>query len=175
MFVWRLARRLITCPCMSLHFFAHLYWINCKLYRMEKCVFVLRQIMTTLLKIGNINKLRPRQNGRHFPDAIFKGIFLNENVWISIKISLKFVPMGQINNISALVQIMAWRRPGDMPLPEPMMVTLLTHIYVTRPQWVNMLIIFTHFGSNANNEHNSHWSLDTKRITISTSCYMSNR
>ena len=37
----------------------------------------------------------------------FKCIFLNENIWISIKISLKFVPKGPINNIPALVQIMA--------------------------------------------------------------------
>ena len=50
-----------------------------------------------------LNTLRPRQNGRHFPDDIFKWIFLNENVFISIKISLKFVPNGQINNIPALV------------------------------------------------------------------------
>ena len=32
---------------------------------------------------------------------------------------------------------MAWRRPGDKPLSEPMMVNLLMHICVTRPQWVN--------------------------------------
>ena len=62
-------------------------------------------------------------------------IFLNENVRISIKISLKFAPKGPINNIPALVQIMAWRRPGDKPLSEPTMVSLLTHICVTRPQW----------------------------------------
>ena len=84
-----------------------------------------------------VNTLRPRQNGRRFADAVFKGIFLNENVWILIKFSLKFVPKGPINNIPALVQIMAWRRPGDKPLSEPMMVRSLTHIYVTRPQWVN--------------------------------------
>ena len=69
-----------------------------------------------------LNTLRPRQNGRHFADDIFKSIFLNENVWIPIKISLKFFPKGPINNIPALVQIMAWRRPGDKPLSEPMMV-----------------------------------------------------
>ena len=78
--------------------------------------------------------MRPRQNGRHFADDTFKRIFLNENVRISIKISLKFVPKGPINNIPALVQIMAWRRPGDKPLSEPMMVNLLAHICVTRPQ-----------------------------------------
>ena len=83
-----------------------------------------------------LNTLRPRQNGRHFPDDIFKCIFLNENVLISIKIPLKFVPKGPINNILTLFQIIAWRRPGDKPLSETMMVTLLTHICVTRPQWV---------------------------------------
>ena len=83
------------------------------------------------------NTLRPRQNGRHFADDTFRLIFLNENVKSATKISLKFVPMGPINNIPALVQIMAWRRPGDKPLSEPMMVRLLTHICVTRPQWVN--------------------------------------
>ena len=54
----------------------------------------------------SVNSLRPRQNGRHFPDNIFICIFLNEIVWISIKISLKFVPRGQMNNIPALVQLM---------------------------------------------------------------------
>ena len=88
---------------------------------------------------SQLNTLRPRQNGRHFADDIFKCIFFNENFWIPIKISLKFVPKGPINNIPALVQIMAWRRPGDKPLSEPMMVSLLTHICVTRPQWVNTL------------------------------------
>ena len=83
------------------------------------------------------NTLRPRQNGRHFPDDIFKCIFLNENAWVSIKISLKFVPKGPINKIPSLVQIMAWRRSGDKPLSEPLMVGLLAHICVTRPQWVN--------------------------------------
>ena len=91
-----------------------------------------------------INTLRPRQNGRHFADDTFNHIFVNENARISIKFSLKFVPKGPINNIPALVQIMAWRHPGDKPLSEPVMVSLLTHICVTRPQWVNvksMLIV----------------------------------
>ena len=86
-----------------------------------------------------VNPLRPRQNRRHFADDIFKSIFLNENVWIPIKISMKFVSKGPINKIPALVQIMAWRRPGDKPLSEPMMVSLTTHICVTRPQWVKVI------------------------------------
>ena len=91
------------------------------------------------------NTLRPGQNGRHFADDIFKCIFSNENVWISIKISLKFVPKGPINNIPALVQIMVWRRPGDKPLSEPVMARLPTHICVTRPQWVNKQASFWWF------------------------------
>ena len=83
------------------------------------------------------NTLRPWQIGRHFADDIFKCIFVNENVWIPIKISLKFVPKGPINNIPALVQIMAWRHAGDKPLSEPKMVSLPTHICVTRPEWDN--------------------------------------
>ena len=42
-----------------------------------------------------------------------------------------------MNNIPALVQIMAWHRPGDKPLSEPMLIILLTHVCVTWPQWVN--------------------------------------
>ena len=81
-----------------------------------------------------LNSLRPRQNGRHFADDTFKRIFLKENVRISIKISLKFVPKSPIDNIPALFQKMAWRRPDDKPLSEAMIVSLLTHICVARPQ-----------------------------------------
>ena len=89
-------------------------------------------------RLNQVITLAPRQNGPHFPDDTFKWIFLNENVWISIKISLKFVPRGTISNILALVQIMAWHRTGDKPLSEPMMVSLLMHICVTQPQWVEI-------------------------------------
>ena len=59
------------------------------------------------------------------------GFFFNENVWIPIKISLKFVPKGTNNYIPALVQIMAWRLPGDKPLSETTMVRLLILIYAS--------------------------------------------
>ena len=85
-----------------------------------------------------LNTLRLRQNGRHFADDSFRCTSLNENVWISITISLKFVTRGSINNTPTLFQIMAWRRPGGKPLSETMMVRLLTHICVTRPQWVKV-------------------------------------
>ena len=97
------------------------------------------------------NALRPRRNEQHFAGDIFKRIFFNENVWISIKISLKFIPKGPINNIPALVQIMAWRRLGDKPLSEPMMVSLTTHICVTELihwGWDKMAAIFQATVSN---------------------------
>ena len=37
---------------------------------------------------------------------------------------------------------MAWRRPGDKPLSEPMMARLPTHICVSRPQWVNVFLLW---------------------------------
>ena len=79
--------------------------------------------------------IEAQTNGRRFVDDTFKRIFLNASARISIKISLTFVPKGPIKNNPALVQIMAWRRSGDKPLSEPMMVSLLTHICVTRSQW----------------------------------------
>ena len=50
-----------------------------------------------------VNALKPRQNGRHYPDDILKRIFLNENIWISIKISRKFVVKGLPNRQQAII------------------------------------------------------------------------
>ena len=71
-----------------------------------------------------LNVLKSNNNeyyGHHFADDVFKCIFLK----------------GSINNLPALVLIMAWRQPGDKPSSGPMKVRLLTHICVTRPQRVN--------------------------------------
>ena len=70
-----------------------------------------------------VNTLRPRINRCHFADDLFKCILLNKNVLISIRISLKHI---------------AKVRPSDKPLYEPMMIISLTHICVTRPQWVKV-------------------------------------
>ena len=64
-------------------------------------------------------------------DAISQTTFSNALSWkkmfeIRKKNSVKFVPNGPINSIPTLVQIMAWRRPGDKPLSEPMAVSLPT-------------------------------------------------
>ena len=98
------------------------------------------QSMLETPQAGCLNTLRPRQHSRHFPHDIFRCIFFNENIWIAINTSLSFVPESWIDNIPPLVQIMAWRRSGDKPLSEPMVVSLLTHICVTRPQWDNSFL-----------------------------------
>ena len=54
-------------------------------------------------------------------DDIFKCIFLNEVYKIPIQIAMKLVPRSPIGNKPALDQVMAWRRTGDKPLPEPML------------------------------------------------------
>ena len=118
-----------------------LYWVHAeesltwyKLFAPKKCVaYIFCSWQPCFLRLHCINTLRPRQNGRRFADDVFKCIFLNENVWVSLKISMKFVPKIPINNNPALVQIMAWRLSGGKPLSEPMMVSLLTQICVTRP------------------------------------------
>ena len=106
-------------------------------YRMATNFRTRMQLTWEVTTQKNLVSLRPRLNRRPFADDIFKCIFLNENEWILPSISLKFVPKVRINNIPALVQIMVWRLPGDKPLSEQMMVSLLTHICVTRPQWVS--------------------------------------
>ena len=48
-------------------------------------------------------------------------LFFNEKVWISFEISMKFVLRGPIDNMPALVWVMAGLQTGDKPLSEPMM------------------------------------------------------
>ena len=65
--------------------------------------------------------------GQYKIQAVLQTTFSNTLSWMKIYefwliFSLKSVPKGPVNNISVLVQIMAWRRSGDKPLFEPMMV-----------------------------------------------------
>ena len=81
------------------------------------------------------NALGLWQHGCHFANNVLKCILLNENVWILLNISLKFVPNNQINNIPALVHI--WLGANQaISNYEPMMVSLPRHICFTQPQWV---------------------------------------
>ena len=87
------------------------------------------------------NMINTWQDGCHFRRRHFQMHFFNENVWISLRISLKFVPEVQINSIQTMKQIMAWCRLGAKPLSDPMVVSLLTHICVTWPQWAKQNMI----------------------------------
>ena len=73
--------------------------------------------------------------------AILHCIFLNVNVWISIRISLKFVSRCPINNSPALVWIMAWHRPGNKPLSESM-VAWFINAYMHHSAWISQNIVF---------------------------------
>ena len=66
-----------------------------------------------------VNSSLPEHNGHPFTDNIFKCIFMNETFCVLIRIPLKFIPIGSIISI---------------PLSEPMVASLLTHVCVTRPQ-----------------------------------------
>ena len=83
-----------------------------------------------------VNTLRLGQFGGKVVDDIFKCIVFNQNVWLLIKISLKFVPKGLIDNESALVWVMAWHLQGTNHYPNISWPSSMTHICVIRPQWV---------------------------------------
>ena len=61
-----------------------------------------------------VNTLRRWHNGCHFADDIVRRIFVNENYCILIQISPKYGPNGPIVNMPLLVQIMDWRRTGQV-------------------------------------------------------------
>ena len=70
-------------------------------------------------------------------DDNLKCIFLNENDRIPIRISLKCIPMSPIDNKSALVQVMAWRRTGAKPLSGPMLTQFADAYMRHKGRWVN--------------------------------------
>ena len=71
--------------------------------------------------------------GRDKMATISKMPLLNAFSWMKM---LEFRHKAPINNISALVAIMTWCRPGDKPLSVQVMIRSPTHIFVTPPQWV---------------------------------------
>ena len=139
----------------------------------------------------------PGQNGHHFTNDIFKCIFLNENVWIAIKISLKFVLKCPIDKMPALVQIMAWRRTGDKPLSEPMMtydvgaymrhsasMSLHSHLGWKGAIWPSLSpctvinpILFTYLGWNSWAQLDTKWNetdplKEIQELLLGISCHL---
>ena len=80
--------------------------------------FIAQSEFTTIV-IFNVNTWRPEYSHSHFADDIFKCILLNENIWIALEISVRFVPKVRINKFLALFQIMTLRRPGDITVSGP--------------------------------------------------------
>ena len=78
-----------------------------------------------LKKQGILTHIPPGQNGRNFGRRHVQLYFFNESYRIPIQISLKYVPMSPIGNRPALVQVMAWHRSGDKPLPRAMMIQFI--------------------------------------------------
>ena len=94
-------------------------------------------IMLTIKPHDTVNSSSSGHNSSHSADGTFKPIFIKENYCILIRISLKFVPKGPIDNKPVLVQVMAWRRSGDKPLPEPTLAQF-TDTYMRHwGGWVN--------------------------------------
>ena len=94
---------------------------------MSGCQTVRQQDFSTFCQHIKAKTKWPRFRRQHF-----KRIFLNWNVWIAIKISLKFVAKHPINNISALVLIMAWCHYSDVIMSTiASLITSLTIVYST--------------------------------------------
>ena len=106
-----------------------------------------------------VNTRRPIQSGQHLGDNFFKCILLNENEYILIQFSLKFVPKGLINDKSALVEIMAWcwqatrhylnrcRARCVMPFgfTKPLMLTLKGSRNSSAEDYTHALLFGSHF------------------------------
>ena len=86
------------------------------------------------------NTLKPRQNGRHFADDTFKHILLSENIWVSIKIPLKFVPKGPINNFYVIIAV--FKTNALSHLPNYRLPSFLKNICIMRSRWgVNTILV----------------------------------
>ena len=106
-------------------------YASCDTHGICRCVNVTHVSDSMCIALQQFNKEKSRDILlTHLPldkmaailaDDNFKRIFVNENYRIPISFSLKFVPRSPIDNKPALVQVMAWRRRGDKPLPEPML------------------------------------------------------
>ena len=107
-----------TCVWFCIPKFIRTWFLNASNIAWKKWMENVLPSFKLLIWYRTINLFPPGQNGQHLIYDIFKYIFMNENYCILIRVSLKFVPEGPIENTSALVQEMAWHKTGDKPLPE---------------------------------------------------------
>ena len=99
------------------------------------CVTHIRYHDMQYLTYPSFNTLRPKQNARHFPHV---QMYFPE--WKCINFDLDFTEVCAYgsNQQYSSIGLTAWCRPGDKPLYEPMMISILTHMCVTWTHWVNI-------------------------------------
>ena len=78
--------------------------------------------MRTYCQLDSLSTSLPGKNWPPFRRRYFQMQFLERRVLVFGFNLLMFVPKRPIGNTSALIQVKAWRRTGDRPLPEPMLV-----------------------------------------------------
>ena len=120
-----------------------------KLIEIEIWPSISKSQQPATFQFQGINTLRSRQNGRNFPDDIFKCNTSDENVLISLENSLKFLrilPTVRIYNVLALAQIIYCHWPGDKQLSEPIMDSLLTSLGLNK----SIFLFSPHMGEYRN-------------------------
>ena len=85
-----------------------------------KCKSQRERIWQTL--VCHVNTLRPRQNGRNFQKTFPNAFSLMKMYEFQLRFHWGLFLRVRLAIFLALVYIMAWRRPGDKQLSEPMMV-----------------------------------------------------
>ena len=87
--------------------------------------------------------------GRGNMAAVFQTTFSEAFSWMKIcnfRLRFHLFPMVQLTTFQHWIR-MTWCLSGDKPFSEPMMIILLTHICVARPQWVKTMV-FTYTAPN---------------------------
>ena len=115
--------------------------LNCHYYHRHNIILVSYQYRS-------LNSSIPGQNDRHFGRREFQMHFVGWNDRILIRISLKFVPRSPIDNMPALVQIMAWCRTGDKHSKHCEVHTgIVCYWYVITTEWLPVYHVrnYTHY------------------------------
>ena len=108
--------------------------ICCILY---SCIYLFMYIVRNDEQDVWFNTSPPRHNGRQFANDTWKCIFISENVYDLIQISLTFVSKCPFDNMTALVHLMAWHRTQQVTShwTKQCLPSSLTHICDTRGWW----------------------------------------
>ena len=130
----------------------------------------------------HLKSLRPRKNGRYFTDEIFKWNLVNQSVWISNKILVKFV----LHVYSALVRMI--QQAANHYLKKKTMMVWFTDVHLPTMMQQNtapgrrQTIIWTNAGLSSNGTNFSEIVIETlinkanlRDLIAATSLVISNR